>query len=128
MRLPGLAGARARVNRVADEVSRVLRLPSVAGAVLVACVSLGVGLAALGRDLPRWYAVVTTVLAAKVWTGYRGCSVSYLECRARGVKRERGVVDALVNGPVYLARAHPLLGAWLWGYSAACWWYRGGAW
>jgi hypothetical protein len=73
--------------------------------------------------MPQWYLVITTVLALKVATGYRSCKVSYYECKLRGVRRDRGVVDALVNGPVELRVLHPPLGLYLAAYAAACWWY-----
>ena len=99
-------GIRRAVNRAADPVAAFLRDERTTFAVAAAFVFTGVSLMAADADLPQWYLVLLVVFAFKIAVNYRSCSVSYAECKLRGVGRERGVVDSLVNGITDLRRKH----------------------
>lgn len=56
------------------------------------------GVVMRGADAPQWYLVLLNFVAVKAATGYDKCKVSYYECKLRGVRRRRGVVDSFCRG------------------------------
>lgn len=40
--------------------------------------------------IPEWYAMLTMYVAFKWIANYRKCTISYYECKLRGVPKERG--------------------------------------
>ena len=56
------------------------------------------------RPLPNWYVGVFLFMVFKIIAKYEKCTISFLECRLRGVKKEDGyinrVLQAFINMPV----------------------------
>jgi hypothetical protein len=63
-------------------------------------VGFGVGHAYVGRPLPAYYVLLLLFFTLKVIFGYRKCTVAYAECKIRGVPREQGYVNMLLDGVV----------------------------
>lgn len=61
-------------------------------------VGFGLGHAFVSAPLPAIYVRILTFFALKVLFDYHKCTVSYIECKARGVPRERGYINALLEG------------------------------
>ena len=87
-----------------DDAVLFLSRPSTAAAVAAAYAVLGLLFMARGADMPQWYPVLTAFFAAKIVVDYQKCTLSYLECKLRGVKRERGVLNAALGSVVSLRR------------------------
>lgn len=43
-------------------------------------------------SLPNWYVAVTTFIVLKMVFKYNKCTMSYIECKLRGVKKEQGYI------------------------------------
>lgn len=52
------------------------------------------------NNLPDTYFVITIFFLFKMIVNYRKCTVSYIECKIRGVKKEEGYVQNLLDGIV----------------------------
>ena len=82
---------------------------------LLACIYLSVCAAWVfppnGRVLPAMVVVVLVLLSVKVAFNLRACTIAYVECKCRGLKRGGGVVSWLLDGIVDLrySRACPFL-------------------
>lgn len=63
-------------------------------------VGFGVGHAYVGRPLPAHYVLLLLFFTLKVIFDYRKCTVAYAECKIRGVPREQGYVNMLLDGVV----------------------------
>lgn len=113
--------ARERVNGVADPISQSLKGGEAVALISGAYAGMALGFCISASDMPQWYIVLLTLFCIKIVTGYRKCTVSYWECKIRGVSRDRGVVNALVNGPLTVSLPGWRLMACL--FTAACWWY-----
>lgn len=70
-------------------------------------VGFGLGHAFVRAPLPAIYVRILTFFALKVLFDYRKCTVSYLECKVRGVPRERGYINALLDGIVAVRNDWP---------------------
>lgn len=116
-----IEAVRREINVVADPVSEFLRADGVAVLISGVFAGMALGFCVSASDMPQWYIVLLTIFAFKITTGYSKCTVSYWECKLRGVKRDRGVVDALVNGPLSVTLPMWRVLACL--FTAACWWY-----
>lgn len=118
-----MSDALSRFNAAADRVVAVLssRVTSIS----ISMAYMGVGLWFMARwvDMPQWYPVLLIFFVFKIVTNYQKCTFSYIECKVlRGVKRERGLLNALTGGVVSLrdipgARAAAVL------YTCAVLWY-----
>lgn len=67
----------------------------------------GVVLVAARADMPQWYIVVFGFFALKIAFRYEKCTVSYLECKLRGVPKERGWIHAPLHEVVALRESAP---------------------
>lgn len=56
----------------------------------------------LNLMLPYWFMSLGLYMGFKVLFNYRKCTISYLECKIRGVKREDGYLNCLLDGLVNL--------------------------
>ena len=94
-------------------------------------VGFGIGIAATGRPLPRTYLILLCFFAIKLIFNARKCTVSYLECKIRGVPKKRGYVNWFLDGivdlrdDVYVLLALLALAGLLLGYR--CWYGKDGA-
>jgi hypothetical protein len=59
-------------------------------------------------SVPEWYAMLTMYVAFKWITNYRKCTISYYECKLRGVPKERGWLYSFLEELVDL-RKSPLV-------------------
>lgn len=53
-------------------------------------------------DMPQYYIAFVIFFLFKWTFNYRKCTISYIECVARGVKKEKGYLYNLLNGIVDL--------------------------
>ena len=57
-------------------------------------------------SLPNWYVAITTFIVLKMVFKYNKCTMSYFECKLRGVRKEHGYIyrtlQALMDLPVYM--------------------------
>lgn len=51
----------------------------------------------LGKTYPKWFVVLTMFFGFKWIFNYRKCTISYLECKIRGVKRKDGYLNNLLD-------------------------------
>jgi hypothetical protein len=58
--------------------------------------------------IPRWYFALVVYISFKLTFNYRKCTISYLEVKLRGVKKEEGYLYALLENVVDL-RYDPFL-------------------
>jgi hypothetical protein len=49
------------------------------------------------KPLPAWYVAFIIYFAFKWITNYRKCTISYIECKLRGVKKEEGYLYNFLN-------------------------------
>lgn len=61
-------------------------------------VAVGAVLAAVRRDIPQWYVAILLFFAFKVVFRYEKCTLSYLEVKARGVRKEEGILYNFLVG------------------------------
>ncbi len=65
---------------------------------LIIYVSFGI---IFSEDIPDWYIAITLFTFIKWVTNYRKCTLSYIEVKLRGVRKEQGVLyqilDTLMN-------------------------------
>lgn len=91
-------GALAKFNAAADPVAAFFRAKTTSVALTAAFVTLGLCFMARGADMPQWYPVFLVFFVLKILTDYRKCTISYVECKVRGVGRDRGLLDSLLGG------------------------------
>ena len=51
----------------------------------------------IGRRLEQWYIGILIFFFIKMVTNYRKCTISYLECKIRNVKKEEGFLNKFIN-------------------------------
>ena len=56
----------------------------------------------LDLDLPSYYMAVVLFFNFKWIFNYRQCTISYLECVVRGVKRKNGLLNSFLDGIIDL--------------------------
>lgn len=61
-------------------------------------VALGGAWAVSFRDIPQWYIAILLFIAFKVIFKYEKCTLSYIEVKARGVKKEEGILYNFLSG------------------------------
>ena len=49
------------------------------------------------KRIPERYALILAFCIFKILTNYRKCTLSKLECKIRGVKREDGILSSLLD-------------------------------
>jgi hypothetical protein len=59
---------------------------------------IGLIFISLNYTIPNWFIVCGMYSLFKIITNYRKCTISYLECKIRGVKREFGYLNSLLDG------------------------------
>lgn len=103
-------------------VVELLNRTDTALAVSAAYAALGLSYVASWSDVPQWYVVILGFFLFKMLCDYHKCTVSYLECKLRGVKKEQGYLNALIEPIVGLRR---LPGARLTAalFTSAMYWY-----
>jgi hypothetical protein len=62
----------------------------------------GLILVFLNRKLPREYFALIIFFMFKMLFNYRKCTISYLECKIRNVKREHGYLNTLLDSIIDL--------------------------
>lgn len=97
-----MTGPIAALNEKIDPAARFLRRKSTSYAISLAFAAVGVALMALDMEVPQWYVAVLLFAAFKIAVNYKKCTISYIECKLRGVKRERGLLSSLLDGIVDL--------------------------
>ena len=68
-------------------------------------------LVAAAADVPQWFLAAFLFLALKMATGYEKCTLSYAECRLRGVRKERGWIYRPLHDVVTLRDEQPAAAA-----------------
>lgn len=63
---------------------------------------IGVIFICLDIDLPTYYMAIVLFFNFKWIFDYRQCTISYLECVARGVKRKQGYLNSFLDGIIDL--------------------------
>lgn len=62
------------------------------------------------RPLPNWYIGILLFMVFKILTMYDKCTVSYIECKLRGVKKEQGYINRILHAFITMpVRAFELL-------------------
>jgi hypothetical protein len=56
----------------------------------------------IDRNIPPNYAVLSAFLLFKMVANYKKCTISYLECKIRGVKRQEGILASILDHVVDL--------------------------
>ena len=51
----------------------------------------------LKKDLHRTYIVILIFMLFKIITNYRLCTISYIECKVRGVKQKDGYLNRVLD-------------------------------
>lgn len=49
------------------------------------------------RPLPNWYVGILLFMVFKILTKYDKCTISYIECKLRGVKKEQGYINRILQ-------------------------------
>ena len=77
----------------------------IARIILVATMAFGVFCVARS-SLPNWYVALTAFIVLKMVFKYNKCTLSYFECKLRGVNKEQGyiyrILQSLMDLPVHL--------------------------
>ena len=113
----------ARLNAALDPIVAFLRARRTSVAVSLAYVAVGLWFMARRVDMPQWYPVLLAFFAFKIVTDYQKCTFSYVECRLRGVGRDRGLLNALLGGVVSLRDVPGAVAAVALFTSAVMWYY-----
>lgn len=58
---------------------------------------IGLVMMLLNKNLPSYYIGLLVFFTIKWVINYRKCTISYLECKIRGVKREEGYLNRLMD-------------------------------
>lgn len=67
-----------------------------------AYILLGINDIIRDRPLPNWYVGVLLFMAFKILTKYEKCTISYMECKIRGVKKEHGFINRTLQSFIYM--------------------------
>jgi hypothetical protein len=54
------------------------------------------------RPLPNWYVGIFIFMVFKIVAKYEKCTISYLECKLRGVRKEEGYINRLLQSFIYM--------------------------
>lgn len=66
----------------------------------LACVYLVVGIYFSTNTIPKWYFALVLYVSLKLVFNYRKCTLSYIEVKARGVRKEEGYLYNLLEAIV----------------------------
>lgn len=61
------------------------------------------------KPLPAWYIAFIIYFSFKWITNYRKCTISYIECKVRGVKKEEGYLYNFLNDMTDLRYSQDIL-------------------
>lgn len=75
----------------------LISLPETAKCAAASYMFIGTGIFAITGDIPQWYIALLLFLAFKVIFQYHKCTLSYLECKARGVGRHQGYLNNVLG-------------------------------
>ena len=75
-------------------------------------VGYGLSLMSIGRLPAQWYIALLYFIMLKMISNYDKCTLSYIECRLRGVSKEQGYLNTFVRGFIDL-RNEPVVCATL---------------
>lgn len=67
----------------------------------------GVALAATGAGVQQWFMAVFYFMFFKILVNYEKCTVSYVECKLRGVRKEDGWIYRPLHDIVTLRESRP---------------------
>ena len=70
---------------------------SVYNIIIIVFMIIGVLYLVLDKHVPQNYAVICLFLMFKMLFNYKKCTISYLECKIRKVKREDGILGSLLD-------------------------------
>lgn len=59
-------------------------------------ICIGILLITVVGDIPQWYIAILLFITFKVVFRYDKCTISYMECKARGVPKEEGYIYNLL--------------------------------
>ena len=79
------------------DILGLIALPQTAKCAAACYMLIGTGLFAMTGDIPQWYIALLLFLAFKVIFQYHKCTLSYLECKARGVDRKQGYLNNILG-------------------------------
>lgn len=65
--------------------------------IMMLYVSFGFGYICLDKKYPNWFFAITMYFGFKWLFNYRKCTISYIEVKLRGVKKEDGYLYRLLN-------------------------------
>ena len=71
---------------------------SLARAITMVYVAYGLTHMFMGRLPDQWYIALLYFIMLKMIFNYDKCTLSYIECRLRGVPKERGYLNTFVRG------------------------------
>ena len=63
---------------------------------------VGISMCLLNIDIPNVYIGILIFILIKQLINYRKCTISYIECKIRGVEKEQGYLYNFLNGLVDL--------------------------
>ena len=49
------------------------------------------------QKLPHWYISILLFIAIKMIFNYRKCTISYIECKIRGVTKDLGYINSILD-------------------------------
>jgi len=70
--------------------------------IVIFYVAIGLMYLFIDRNIPPNYAVLSAFLLFKMIANYKKCTISYLECKIRGVKRQEGILASILDHVVDL--------------------------
>lgn len=79
------------------DVAAMLGSATTATCVAAAYVGTGAVIMSTTDDIPQWYMALLFLIYFKVLFRYDKCTVSYVECKARGVKKRDGYIYSFLD-------------------------------
>ena len=76
---------------------KILKNEALIHTLVIVYVYLGMLFMVLDMKLPKWFYTLTLYFGFKWITNYRKCTVSYIEVKLRGVKKEQGYLYTLLE-------------------------------
>ncbi|AUF82641.1 hypothetical protein TetV_559 [Tetraselmis virus 1] len=90
------------VNERLYPVSEFLSRRSTAIAVAGMFGITGIYMMSCDKNIPQWYIGLLLFGGFKIIFNYRKCTISYIECKLRGVKKEQGILNSFLDGIINL--------------------------
>ena len=70
--------------------------------IIVVYLIIGLLYTFIEKRVPHRYSIILAFCLFKILFNYRKCTISYIECKARGVKKEDGILGSLLDHVVDL--------------------------